>query len=76
MEHEWRVEEQRILQEHAVTMKRLEIEEQKLEAKWGTWLRIPITIVKLPVFMIMAIGYTVAMARGTEVPEKFWKYLG
>lgn len=75
MEHEWRVEEQRILQEHAVTMKRLELETAKLDIKWATWLKIPMAIVKLPVYMIMAFGYVVAMARGKEVPDKFWDYL-
>ena len=75
LEHEWRVEEQRIIQEHAVLMKRLDIEEQKLEAKWGSWLRIPLTVVKLPVYMIMALGYVVAMARGGDVPANFWTYL-
>lgn len=75
LEHEWYVEEARLAREHSITMKQLEIAEQKLEAQWASWIKIPLTVVKLPVYMIMALGYIVAMARKGEVPEKFWDYL-
>jgi len=46
-----------------------------LEGKWASWLRIPITIIKLPVLCIMAIGYVVATARNKEPGDNFWSLL-
>lgn len=75
LEHEWRVEEQRILQEHAVTMKRLDLETAKLEVKWASLTKIPMTIIKLPVYFVVALGYVIAKIRGDEVSTAFWDYL-
>lgn len=75
LDHEWHVEEFKMQSEHAIVMKKLDIEQQKLEARWASWLRIPLTIVKLPVFMIMALGYVVAMATGHKVSQNFWTFL-
>lgn len=52
-------------------MKRLELDILKQENK--AWLRIPLTIIKLPVICIMAVGLAVTIARGKPVPEDFWK---
>ena len=46
-----------------------------LEGKWASWLKIPATIVKLPVYIILAVAYCIAVARKTEVSEDFWRLL-
>jgi hypothetical protein len=75
IQHDWSMDEFRMQSEHAIVMKKLEIEEQRLEAKWASWLRIPVTIIKLPVYLVMAFGYVIAMARKKNPPDKFWDYL-
>lgn len=75
LEHEWYAEEARLTREYGLNMKRLELEEMKLEAKWNTWLKIPITIIKLPVYTILALGIIVAYVRKHEPSENFWKLL-
>jgi hypothetical protein len=84
LEHD--TEEQRLAREHAVRMKQLElelarekhaadIELKKLEAKWSSWLRIPITIVKLPIYLILSFGYLLDSIRGNEPSRDYWKLL-
>lgn len=60
---------------HAVDMKKLNLEVAKIEARWSSWLKIPITIVKLPVFIVLGIGFCIAVAKNKELPDKFWDYL-
>lgn len=84
LEHD--TEEQRLAREHAVRIKQLElelarekykadIELKRLEAKWSSWLRIPIIIIELPVLLILAVGYIVDSIRGLEPSKDFWKLL-
>lgn len=69
LEHEWYVEEARLSREHLVRMKQLELAQQKLEAQWASWIKIPITIIRLPVYIILAVGATISLARKHEIPE-------
>lgn len=84
MEHE--TEETRLAREHAVRMKGLEIELareeykarvelKKLEAKWSSWLSIPLTVIKLPIYIVLAFGYLFDSARGNEPSKDYWKHL-
>lgn len=76
-------EENKLAREHAVTLKQLElqiireknqaeIELKRLEAKWRSWLRIPIVIIKLPISLILAVGYLLAVATKQEPSKRFW----
>lgn len=60
---------------HQKEMRLLELEVMKLEAKWSSWLKLPITIIKLPVLIVMAIGYCIAIARKHEPSDNFWRFL-
>ena len=60
---------------HAVEMKQLEIEVMKLEAKWRAWIKLPVIIITLPVRVIMAVAYCIAVARKTELGDSFWQYM-
>ena len=75
MDHEWHVEEFKMQSEHQIVMKKLDIEQQKLEARWASWLRIPLTIIKLPIYILLGVGFCIAMATGHKVSKSFWNYL-
>lgn len=68
-------EENRLNREHAVTMKRLDLEVDKIEARWSILLKIPLLIVKLPVYMLFGIGYICSVLTHQEPSENFWKFL-
>lgn len=75
MLHEWQKEEFVMQSEHATKMKQLEIEHLKLESKISAWYKLPITIIKLPLHLLLGAGYIVHTIRKTEPSDKFWEYL-
>jgi hypothetical protein len=79
-------EQTRLAREHAVTLKRLELELQrdknnaaielkKLEIKWANLLRIPLLILKLPIALPMSFSYVVYILKGIDPPKDFWAFL-
>lgn len=68
-------EENAFNRQYTIDMKKLEIEQQQLEAKWASWLKIPITIILLPVKLVLGIGLAVSIAIGKDIPEKYWDLL-
>lgn len=52
-----------------------QLRQLELEAKWTSWLRIPVTIIKLPVYCLMAIGFIVGVAVKKDMPDDFWKLM-
>lgn len=70
-----RKEEFEMQSAHSKEMKQLELEIEKLEAKWSSWLKIPITIVKLPVLILFAIAYICSVFMKQEMPEEFWDFM-
>lgn len=60
---------------YGLKMKELDIEVQKLETKFSSLLRIPITIVKLPLLILMGIAYIVHAIVKIEPSQDFWKLL-
>ena len=66
-------EEFNMRKEHAVKDK--EIALATLEAKWNSWLRIPLFIVMLPVRVLLGIAYIVAVARKYELPDRYWNFM-
>lgn len=61
--------------EHAIRMQQLQIELEKIEARWTVVFKIPLAIINLPVRMILAIAFIVASARKYEPTSKLWDYL-
>jgi len=55
--------------------KEMELEVAKLEAKWSSWLKLPIIIITLPVRILFALGFVVCMARKSEPSEAFWEFM-
>lgn len=73
--HEWQKEEFTLQSEHATNMKKLEIEHLKLESKLSAWYKIPITILKLPLYVLLGVGYVIHAIRKSEPSDKFWEFL-
>ena len=75
IQHDWDVDMFRLQAEHATTMKRLEIEQLKVEARWNSWLKLPAMIIRLPVWCILSIGYIISSIRNKNPDNNFWKLL-
>lgn len=83
LEHEWRLEEFKKQSEHQLAMRRLElevdrennhamIEVKKLEAQFASWLKLPVLLVKMPLFILLGIAYVCSMFTKKEMPKRFW----
>lgn len=79
-------DENRLAREHAVKIKELELEVarennqseiklKELQAKWASWLNIPIIIIKLPLFVLLGMAYICSMFTKKEMPKRFWDLL-
>lgn len=60
---------------HAERIKRLDIEAAKLEAKITSWFKIPLTLLKLPLFILLVIPLSIYAGRKQEVPAELWRLL-
>lgn len=55
--------------DHAKAIKAMDVEVAKLEAKWSSWLTIPVTIITLPVRVLSLLPLTVYAITRQDVPE-------
>lgn len=46
-----------------------------IENRWGAIMRVPLAIIRLPAYMIMAIGYCIAQVKGTAIDDRFWDFM-
>lgn len=60
---------------YAAAMRDKDLELARMEAKWSVWLRIPILIIKLPLYVILGLAYIVHAIRGIEPSDNFWNML-
>lgn len=60
---------------HAKEMKLLDIQLQRLEAKWASWIKLPLVVITLPVRILFVIPLSIYAIRKQEVPEAFWNFL-
>lgn len=56
-------------------IKKMDLEIAREEAKWTNVLRLPIAIITIPVKLLMALGYLVAVAKKTEPSKEYWDFL-
>ena len=79
-------DENRLIREHAVAMKRLELEIERennaaqiklkeLESRWQAWLRLPSLLIKLPLFILLGVAYIISVITKKEMPKRFWDLL-
>ena len=74
-QHQWDVEERERTIAFQLQLKQMDIELAKVEARWSTWLRLPVLLIKLPVMLVLAFGYCVGIVIKKEPPEQFWKFM-
>ena len=55
--------------------KQAELELAELEAKWLSWLKVPLTLVRLPLYIVLGIAVCIGMARKSDVPDKLYALL-
>ena len=55
--------------QHAIKIKELELEATKLNSKISAWFRLPLTIIKLPVYGLVGLAVVVYAIRGIEPPQ-------
>jgi hypothetical protein len=70
-----RHEAAKLARESNERIKQAELELARLEARWLSWLRIPITIIRVPLYLILGIGLCISLARKHEPPKDFWALL-
>lgn len=73
----WAHEEEmaRLYHEQAVTMKKLDLDLARLEAKWASWLRLPKLFLLMPVLLVLSFGAVISAFRKSDFHEKFWELL-
>lgn len=60
---------------HSERLKEMELEIAKIDAKWSAVFKIPLTLIKMPVLIVMAVGYCLAVWKGKEPSQDFWRFL-
>lgn len=61
--------------QYALRIKEMELEVAKLEAKWTSWLRLPMFVIMLPVRFLFGIGFIVICFMKKEPSDNFWKFI-
>ena len=56
--------------EFELEKKKLEIQHLNIESKIGAWFRLPVTIIKMPLYLLIGLALIVYAIRGAEPPEK------
>lgn len=62
--------------ELTLKLKEMELEIAKIETRWSVLLKLPLAIVLLPVRLLLAVAYIVAVARKHEPADNFWEFMG
>lgn len=74
MEYDERMLDKQIA--HAREIKELELEAVKFESKWSVLFKIPLMIIKLPVLLLLGVGFIVGSFKEDYEPsESFWNLL-
>jgi len=60
--------------EFSLKSKQLEVEVLKLDTKFGSWLKLPMAIVLLPVKILIILPMLAYAVRGYEIPKEYWEF--
>lgn len=61
--------------DHTLAVKQLDVEVAKIEARWTILLKLPLYLILLPVRILFAFAYIIAVATKQELPKEFWDYM-
>lgn len=73
MQHE--KEQAEAVRAHTVTMRSLDLDNERLRLKWQQIFTIPLALITLPVKLVAGLALVVAYARKHEPSERFWQFL-
>lgn len=48
---------------------------RKLEARWSSWLRLPMALLWLPIRLVMALAIPISVITKKELPKEFWDFM-
>lgn len=71
----WDEEDSRLAREYDITIRKLELQVIKEQQKLDSWFKIPITIIKLPMYIVLGVGFIAAMIRKHDPGAEFWNLL-
>lgn len=55
--------------QHELAVKEKELEVMRLEAKWSSWMKIPLTIVTLPIKLLLVVPISISLLTKKEIPD-------
>ena len=61
--------------EHELKVKNLELEVMKLEAKWSSWMKLPVMVLMLPVRILFGIAFICSVFVKKELPAEYWRVI-
>ena len=71
-----RQEERLASRKHQEHMKELELEIRRYETQWGQILRLPVMIIRLPLYILFGVALCIATARNKTIDNReFWTFL-
>lgn len=53
--------------------KEMDVEIARIENRWT---KLPMLLIKLPVFILFGIAFIIAVSANRELPKEFWRFLG
>lgn len=61
--------------QHELAVKEKELELMRLEAKWNSWMKIPLVIITLPIRILFGIAFICSVFTKVELPAEYWRVL-
>jgi hypothetical protein len=61
--------------DYQVRYRQMDVEVRKLEARWSSWLRLPMAIVLLPIKFVLAFAIPISVITKKDLPDKFWEFM-
>lgn len=60
---------------HAVKIKEMSLESEKIGSRWTVVFRLPLALIKLPISLMVCVGLVVYAIRGIEPPESLVQFI-
>lgn len=61
--------------QHELAVKDKELEVMKLEAKWSSWMKLPVMVLMLPVRILFGIAFICSVFVKKELPAEYWRVI-
>lgn len=68
--HSWDEEASRLNRQHDIAVRQLELAYMRQDQNWGSLIKIPLTIILLPVYTVLALAICFAMLRKYKVSQE------